>query len=63
MKKNQVVLKRYIRPECEVIALGNELTLLAVSPNVRPGGGGNGHVTIEPLVPDDGGDDDDIVAP
>lgn len=63
MKKNQVELKHYLAPECEVIALSDEPALLAGSPNVRPGGGGTGHVTITPLDPDDGGDDDDIEAP
>ena len=63
MKKNQVELKRYLAPKCEIIALSCESTLLAGSPNVRPGGGGTGNVTITPLDPDDGGEDDDIEAP
>ena len=46
-----------------MIALSDEPALLAGSPNVRPGGGGTGNVTITPLDPDDGGDDDDIEAP
>jgi len=63
MKKNQVELKRYIAPKCEVIALNRESALLAGSPNVRPGGGGTGNVTITPLRPDNGGEDDEIEAP
>ena len=63
MKKKQVELKRYLAPRCEVIALDCESTLLAGSPDVRPGGGGTGRVTITPLDPDNGGDDDDIEAP
>lgn len=37
--------------------------LLATSPNVRPGGGGNppGNITIEPLKPAVGDDDDELV--
>lgn len=37
--------------------------LLATSPNVRPGGGGNpsGSVTIEPLKPAVGDNDDELV--
>ena len=37
-------------------------TKYLLSPNVRPGGGGNppGSITIEPLVPVDGGDDDNL---
>ena len=62
MKKKQVELKQYLAPRCEVIALSCESTLLANSPEVRPGGG-TGRVTIDPLNPDDGGDDDDIEAP
>lgn len=63
MKINQVELKRYIAPKCEVIALNRESALLANSPDVRPGGGGTGRVTIDPLNPDNGGEDDEIEAP
>ena len=63
MKKNQVELKCYLAPKCEVIVLNCESTLLAGSPEVRPGGGGTGRVTIDPLNPDNGGEDDEIEAP
>ena len=63
MKKKQVELKCYLAPKCEVIALNCESTLLAGSPEVRPGGGRTGRVIIKPLDPDDGGADDDIEAP
>ena len=63
MKKNQVEFKRYLAPKYEMIALDSESELLTGSPRVRPGGGGNGNVTIDPLDPDDGGDDDEIEAP
>lgn len=55
--------REYIKPSIVMFAMCNEEYLLAASPNVRPGGGGNppGSVTIEPLVPVDGGDDDNLV--
>ena len=45
-----------------MFAMSNEEYLLAASPNVRPGGGGNppGSITVEPLIPVDGGDDDNL---
>ena len=63
MKKKHVELKRYLAPRCEVIAMSCESTLQAGSPDVRPGGGGTGRVTIDPLDPDFGGGDDYIEAP
>ena len=35
MKKNQVELKHYLAPECEVIALENEASLLLAS-EIKP---------------------------
>lgn len=35
--------------------------ILATSPNVQPGGGNGGTITIEPLVPDHGDNDDEVV--
>ena len=54
--------REYIKPSIVMFAMSNEEYLLATSPNVRPGGGGNppGSITIEPLVPVDGGDDDNL---
>lgn len=54
--------REYIKPSIVMFAMSNEEYLLAASPNVRPGGGGtpSGSVTIEPLVPVDGGDDDNL---
>lgn len=54
--------REYIKPSIVMFAMSNEEYLLAASPNVRPGGGGNpsGSITIEPLVPVDGGDDDNL---
>ena len=54
--------REYIKPSIVMFAMSNEEYLLAACPNVRPGGGGNppGSVTIEPLRPVDGGDDDNL---
>ena len=54
--------REYIKPSIVMFAMSNEEYLLAASPNVRPGGGGNpsGSVTIEPLIPVVG-DDGDIL--
>ena len=52
----------YVCPNCEVIVVENENTILAGSPPVRPGGdgpaGNKGSVSIEDLVEDD--DDTEI---
>ena len=55
--------REYIKPSIVMFAMSNEEYLLAASPNVRPGGGGNpsGSVTVEPLLPVDGGNDDNLV--
>lgn len=37
-----------------------ESFILAASPDVRPGGDNNGSVTIVPLVPDHGDNDDEL---
>lgn len=66
IKKMNIIKKgfkrEYIKPSIVMFAMSNEEYLLAASPNVRPGGGGNpsGSVTIEPLIPVDGGDDDNL---
>ena len=54
--------REYIKPSIVMFAMSNEEYLLAASPNVRPGGGGTppGSITIEPLVPVDGGDEDNL---
>ena len=55
--------REYIKPSIVMFAMSNEEYLLAASPNVRPGGGGNppGSITVEPLGPDVGDDDDNLV--
>ena len=54
--------REYIKPSIVMFAMSNEEYLLAASPNVRPGGGGtpSGTITVEPLLPVDGGDDDNL---
>ena len=37
-----------------------ESYILATSPNVRPGGGKDGAVTVEPLIPVVGNDNDEL---
>ena len=61
--KTDVTKQRYLRPAIAVFDMMEDKFLLAASPNVRPGGDGNppGTVTVEPLKPDVGPDDDEIV--
>ena len=64
MKEIKTLFKKdYIRPHVAVFDVAEDSHLLVSSPNVRPGAGGNppGTVTVEPLRPVDGGDDDDLV--
>ena len=54
---------KYLRPAIAVFDMMEDKFLLATSPNVRPGGGGNpsGSITVEPLKPEVGDDDDELV--
>lgn len=54
--------KDYIRPYVAVFDVAKDSHILVSSPNVRPGAGGSpsGTVTVEPLTPVDGGDDDNL---
>ena len=54
--------QQYLAPAIAVFDIVENTYLLAASPNVRPGGGGNppGSITVEPLRPVDGGDDDNL---
>jgi hypothetical protein len=64
MKEIKTLFKKdYIRPHVAVFDVAEDSHLLVSSPNVRPGAGGSpaGTVTVEPLTPVDGGDDDDLV--
>ena len=51
----------YLKPTISVCNILEESFILAASPKVRPGGDNNGSVTIEPLVPVHGDDDDELV--
>ena len=59
MKKEMVTVKcRYLKPNTTIFNIAEEYSILAASPNVRPGGDGGGSIEIVPLVPDVGSDDD-----
>ncbi len=61
MKTIETKKLNYLRPTISVCNILEESFILAASPNVRPGGDGTGKVTIEPLVPDRGDDNDELV--
>ncbi len=54
---------KYLRPAIAVFDMMEDKFLLATSPNVRPGGGGNppGNISIEPLKPEVGDNGDELV--
>ena len=59
MKKEMVTVKRrYLKPNTTIFNIAEECSILAASPNVRPGGDSGGSIEIVPLVPDVGSDDD-----
>lgn len=59
MKKEMVTVKRrYLKPHTTIFNIAEECSILAASPNVRPGGDSGGSIEIVPLVPDVGSDDD-----
>ncbi|MBF1442677.1 MAG: hypothetical protein HXN58_02960 [Prevotella pallens] len=57
-----VTKQKYLRPAIAVFDIMEDKFLLATSPNVRPGGGGNpsGSVTIEDATPVVGVDGDEL---
>lgn len=61
--KTDVTKQKYLRPAIAVFDMMEDKFLLATSPNVRPGGGGNpsGSISIEPLKPVVGDNDDELV--
>lgn len=61
MKTIEAKKLNYLRPIISVCNILEESFILAGSPTVRPGGDNNGSVTVEPLVPDHGDDDDELV--
>ena len=59
MKKEMVTVKRrYLKPHTTIFNIAEECSILAASPNVRPGGDSGGSIEIVPLVPDVGSDDE-----
>lgn len=58
-----VTKQKYLRPAIAVFDIMEDKFLLAASPNVRPGGGGNppGSITVEPLKHEVGDDGDELV--
>lgn len=58
-----VTKQKYLRPAIAVFDMMEDKFLLAASPNVRPGGDGNpsGSITVEPLKPVVGDNDDELV--
>lgn len=63
MKEIKTLFKKdYLKPHVAVFDVAEDSHLLVSSPNVRPGAGGNppGSVTVEPLRPVDGGEDDNL---
>ena len=58
-----VTKQKYLRPAIAVFDMMEDKFLLAASPNVRPGGGGNppGNISIEPLKPEVGDNGDELV--
>ena len=61
--KTDVTKQKYLRPAIAVFDMMEDKFLLATSPNVRPGGSGNpsGSITVEPLKPEVGDNDDELV--
>lgn len=57
-----VTKQKYLRPAIAVFDMMEDKFLLAASPNVRPGGGGNppGNISIEPLKPEVGDNGDEL---
>jgi hypothetical protein len=61
MKTIETRKLNYLRPIISVCNIVEESFILATSPNVRPGGSGNGSVSIEPATPVVGENDDELV--
>ena len=50
----------YLKPTVSVCNVMEESYILATSPNVQPGGGKGGSVTVEPPTPVVGNDNDEL---
>ena len=53
MNKKESKRKLYVRPMTEVINVNADAQIMAASPNVRPGGDGDGSVLIKDPYKDD----------
>ena len=60
MRTIETKKQNYLKPTMSVCSIVEESFILVASPNVRPGGDNNGSVTVEPLVPDHGDNDDEL---
>ncbi|PIN28098.1 hypothetical protein [Prevotella intermedia] len=63
-KKNKTVRKAYLKPNISVVQVEESYCLLAGSPSVRPGNGGEGaqqgNINVVPIVSDDNNPDDEL---
>lgn len=51
----------YLRPTISVCNVIEESLILAGSPNVKPGGGGQGGINVVPATPEVGENDDELI--
>lgn len=61
MKTIETKKLNYLRPTISVCNVLEESFILAASPDVRPGGSGGGGISIVPLKPETGDNNDEIV--
>ena len=63
-KKKKTVRKAYLKPNFSVVQVEESCCLLAGSPGVRPGKGGEGaqqgNINVVPIVSDDNNPDDEL---
>lgn len=60
MKTIKTKKQNYLKPTVSVCNVMEESYILTASPNVQPGGGKGGSVTVEPLIPVVGNDNDEL---
>ncbi|WP_449018947.1 hypothetical protein [Prevotella jejuni] len=53
--------QNYLKPTVSVCNVMEESYILTASPNVQPGGGQGGSVTVEPPTPVVGDDNDELI--
>ena len=61
MRTRETRQLNYLRPTISVCNVLEESFILAASPDVRPGGSGGGGISIVPLKPETGDNNDEIV--